>query len=390
MESNDTEVADFSGLTGRVLVVDDNPTVRALHRSLLAGQYDVLTATSGAEALEICREHLPDLVLLDIEMPGIDGTEVCRQLRVWSSVPIIFATSDETLEQHMRAYDAGGNDIIIKPVSREIVLRKVSLAIRQRRAEAELAEQNQSLQRMAMNFLSTMGQSGALLNFMRASVGCRTHADLAKKLLDTTGDLGLQCSIMIRHDDGPTVITPHGDASPIEQSIFEQAVSMGRLFQFRRRLVVNYDRVSIIVANMPDEASEGDEAGRTRDNVAILAETAEALCENVDMRQESMARAEQLQIALGQATRAIEDLQSDHMAAMGGVGLLLQQLEDKVGVSLGWLGATVPQEERVKAGIDAIINEILLLLAASGDFNLQFDKVLNALRSQGSKDVELF
>ena len=390
MESFDTDVADFGGLTGRVLVVDDNPTVRALHRSLLAGQYDVLTATSGEEALAMCREHLPDLVLLDIEMPGIDGTEVCSQLRAWSNVPIIFATSDETLEQHMRAYDAGGNDIIIKPVSREIVLRKVSLAIRQRRTEAELAEQNQSLQRMAMSFLSTMGQSGALLNFMRASVGCRTHADLAKKLLDTTGDLGLQCSIMIRHDDGPTVITPHGDASPIEQSIFEQAVSMGRLFQFRRRLVVNYDRVSIIVANMPDEASEGDEAGRTRDNVAILAETAEALCENVDMRRESMARAEQLQIALGQATRAIEDLQSDHMAAMGDVGLLLQQLEDKVGVSLGWLGATVPQEERVKAGIDAIINEILLLLAASGDFNLQFDNVLNALRSQGSKDVELF
>jgi CheY-like chemotaxis protein len=389
----DTEVTQVMGdcaPSGRILVVDDNPTVRALHRSLLANQYDVLTAVSGDEALAVCREHLPDLILLDIEMPGIDGTEVCRQLRTWTMLPIIFATSDETLEQHMRAYDAGGNDIIIKPVSREILLRKVALAIRQRRAETELAEQNQSLQRMAMSFLSTMGQNGALLNFMRASVGCRSHEDLARKLLATTADIGLQCSIMIRHDDGPTIITPRGDASPIEESIFEQSASMGRLFQFRRRLVVNYDRVSIIVANMPDETGDGEEAGRVRDNVAILAETAEALCENVDMRRESMARAEQLQIALGQATRAIEDLRCDHMRAMGDVRMLLQQLEDNVGVSLGWLGATLEQETRVKGGIDAIIGEILVILAEGGNFDLQFETVLSALRSEGSSDVELF
>lgn len=389
MDSFDS--AESNEISGLVLVVDDDQSSRLTHRAILAKQFDVITANSGKEALDICRERQPDLILLDIAMPEIDGIETCRQLRNWTNIPIIFATGHDSLEEHLKAYDAGGNDLIPKPVRSEILLRKVSMAIRQFRAEANLVEEKSSLQKMAMSFLSTVGQNGALLNFMRTSVACRNHRDLAKRLYETSNDLGVQCSVMIRHDNGPTVITPRGDPTPIEQAILEQSSGMGRIFQFKSRLVVNYDRVSIIVSNMPAEDEDAEQAGRIRDNIAILAETAEALCDNVDMRLESMRRAEQLQIALGGGVAAVEGLRERHLLMLRDASILLQTLTDQVERNYAWLDPSRDQEIKITREMEQSVQNILALLAKGGDFDQQFGDVLATLRGGSLENfLELF
>jgi len=378
-------------VTGTVLVVDDVATTRALHRGLLARQFDVLTASSGAEALETCRRHRPDLMLLDISMPGMDGVEMCRRLREWSDMPVIFATSHETLEEQMRAYDAGGNDIIVKPVKQQILMRKVALAIRQHQSTHALVEEKRNLHHMAMQFLSSVGQNGTLLNFMRASVACRSHEQLANKLFDAVRELGLDCSVMLRHADGATYATAGGEASPIEQRILEQTASMGRLFQFKRRLAVNYDHVSIVVSNMPDDEENADEAGRQRDNMAILAEITEALCENVDMRRESVQRAEHLQVAWGGTVAAVESLRGNYLKMLGDTRILLHELVSKVERGFHWLGASEPHEVKLSADLNESIQSILGLLAEGGDFDQRFEQVIDSLRKTSpAEDVELF
>ncbi|HNA83261.1 MAG TPA: response regulator, partial [Thiobacillaceae bacterium] len=278
----ETEAATHSEeITGRVLVVDDDRTIRHLHQSLLAKRFEVAVAVSGEEALAACAERLPDLVLLDVEMPGMDGYETCRRLRQSSDVPIIFVTNHQSLDEHVKAFDAGGNDIVTKPAAGEILVRKATLAIQQHRATAQLAEEKENLNRMAMGFLSSMGQSGILLNFMRASVACRSHRALAEGLIAALADLGVAGSVLIRHADGPTALTSHGEPTPLECAILQKASGMGRIFQFSTRLVANYDRVSILIANMPDEKLEAERAGQIRDNIATLAETVEALCDTV-------------------------------------------------------------------------------------------------------------
>ena len=78
---------------GKILVVDDEPQIRRVMRVTLGGQgYEIVEARSGEEALERFREHLPDLVLLDLNMPGMGGLETCRQLRAGSETPIIVLT----------------------------------------------------------------------------------------------------------------------------------------------------------------------------------------------------------------------------------------------------------------------------------------------------------
>ena len=377
---------------GRVLVVDDERVTRAFHRAILAQHFDVLTAASGSEALELCVGQMPDVIVLDVEMPGIDGYETCLRLRAFTSVPIIFVTGHQSLEEHLKAFDAGGTDLITKPVSAELFQRKVSVAIRQYRAAAALADEKKALERMAMGFLSSVSQTGILLDFMRKSIASHDYRSLANSLLSAIQELGLKSCVQIRHPDGAaTAVTDHGEPTALEQSILDHVSEMGRLFQFRKRLVVNYDRVSLIVSNMPDEAEEPERAGILRDSLVILAETTEALSINVDIRQEGQKRAEQLQIALSEAEVALTDLGEQNKAAMRDTRLLLQEMVDSIEKTYGWLNTSQTQETTITATMEQAIQRILERLASGGDFDAQFAQVMQALNAGRSHNaVELF
>ncbi len=388
---NPAENAFEGEVTGRILVVDDDRMSRSIHRTFLAARFDVITASSGKEALAICQEQLPDLILLDVDMPEMDGYETCRKLRETTGIPIVFITAHQSMEEHLRAYDAGGNSLFTKPVHSDVLVRTVAMAINQYRAAAALVNEKQALEKMAMGFLSSASQAGALLNFMRSSIACPDYRDLAKQLLIATQSLGLSCSVRINHQAGPTVVTDHGAPSPLELSIFEQVSEIGRLFQFKSRLVINYDRVSIIVSNMPDEIEDAQRSGILRDSLAILAETTEALAINIDMKMEAQINAERMQIALTGAEEAMLDLGENHRRMLLDVRLLLQEQTDDIEKTYAWLNVSQVQEAAISSKMNHSVHRVLDRLTSGADFESRFGRVLAALHAgRNTKSVELF
>lgn len=377
-------------ITGRVLIVDDEKTTRALHRTVLSKQFDVITADSGEEALKICRAQLPDLVLLDVMMPEMDGFETCQKLREFTDIPIIFATANDKLEEHLKAFDAGGDDIIAKPVVKEILLRKVSLAIQSNRVKHNLKTEKDSMQSMAMSFLSAAGESGVLQQFMQVSLTCNSPKVLGEQLVEAIRLFGLECSVLIRDNTGSPIISSYKPPSEIERSILEHSASMGRIFQFKQKMVVNYDRVSVIVDNMP--AEETEKSGRLRDNITILAEMTDTLCENVSMRQTSHARAEQFQVAMTTNFFAIESLREMSRNTQLDIRILLQELIDNVDKSFAWLGTSRNQEKQINQTMHVSVEKILGLLETSrAGTDEKFEQVLTSLREgDGEGEIDLF
>lgn len=114
-----------------ILVVDDErEIVRALARSLAAHGYKVFTANSGEEAVEMVSQYRPDLLLLDLLLPGISGLEVCRRVRTASNVPIIVISAKETEHDKVEALDLGADDYIQKPFGINEVLARIRVALR--------------------------------------------------------------------------------------------------------------------------------------------------------------------------------------------------------------------------------------------------------------------
>ncbi len=117
----------------KVLVVDDeHAIVRALTAALEARGYTVLAAHDGQEALERAASSGPDVIILDIGLPDLDGIEVCRRIRRWSDVPIVLLTAVGDDDTKVRALDEGADDYVTKPFSTPELLARVRVALRHR------------------------------------------------------------------------------------------------------------------------------------------------------------------------------------------------------------------------------------------------------------------
>jgi adenylate cyclase len=167
----------------RILVVDDTPAnVRMLQTRLAHEGYDVVVARDGEEALAVARERLPDLVLLDIMMPKLDGIEVCRRLKgdpAFPFTPIIMVTAMADTKDLVAGFEAGGDDYLTKPVDQQALVARVRSMLRikglhdtvQEQAgrleaqAAELARWNTTLEERVARQLAELERVGRLKRF---------------------------------------------------------------------------------------------------------------------------------------------------------------------------------------------------------------------------------
>jgi two-component system KDP operon response regulator KdpE len=123
----------------RILIVDDEPQIlRALRINLRARRYDVFTAATAAEALGVAAAHPPDLVILDLGLPDMDGVEVIQGLRGWTSAPIIVLSGRADSSGKVEALDAGADDYVTKPFGMEELLARMRAAARRVGAAEDL------------------------------------------------------------------------------------------------------------------------------------------------------------------------------------------------------------------------------------------------------------
>lgn len=126
-------MTDAELLTGRVLVVEDDDEIAdVLRRSLRQEGHEVRTAVDGEEALEAAREFAPDMVVLDLGLPRLDGVEVCRRLRTEGDVPILILTARTDTDDRVRGLDAGADDYLVKPFERAELLARLRALMRRR------------------------------------------------------------------------------------------------------------------------------------------------------------------------------------------------------------------------------------------------------------------
>ncbi len=143
---------------GRILVVDDEPQIRRVLRTSLSAQgYEIHDAKTGDAALEEIREQRFDLVLLDMNMPGIGGLEACRQIRATSEVAIIMLTVRNSEQDKVAALDAGADDYITKPFGMPELLARIRAALRRQPVAQASGEETLRLAGVEINLATRRG-----------------------------------------------------------------------------------------------------------------------------------------------------------------------------------------------------------------------------------------
>jgi len=133
-----------------LLLVDDNPmNIKTLATTLEKQDYELLIATSGERGIKIAEKTTPDLILLDINMPGLNGFEVCiklKEIEATKDIPVIFLTALAEVESKIQAFEVGGVDYITKPFQQEEVLARVETHLKINRLTKTLTHKNDELQ----------------------------------------------------------------------------------------------------------------------------------------------------------------------------------------------------------------------------------------------------
>lgn len=378
-------------LCGRILIVDDDPIAAGMLGVLLStAGHEAIETSSGEEALALLATlnpaQLPDVIFLDIEMGmGLDGYETCCRMHAHDAlqgIPVIFLSGHDGLDDRLRAYQAGGSDFIGKPFVPAEVLHKARLAIRHKRRLGVAEEDKRTSVDLTMTVLTNLGESGVTLKFSRGALSCSTLRALAALTIKSMSSFGLNCHIQLRTPTETLTQTPQGPASPLEESVIEKSQSMGRVFSFGNRLIVNYESVSLMVTNMP--IADEPLCGRIRDEAAVIAEAAEQALGNINLRTETMVRAEELRKLAEASREAVEELRKSYRDLQVDSRLQLERMTNTIEGMYVNLGLSNHQEFTISDTVRSSVEGVLTLFEGSSKLDLNFASIVESLTKAGN------
>lgn len=256
-----------------LLIVDDSKTQRMVYQTMFGNHYQLRLAENGLQALQFCHESQPDLIVMDIEMPEMDGLECCQQLRQQGySGPLVFVSAKTDLSQRLRAYDVGGNDFIAKPANENELRCKIDILLRQHDERQRLQSDGQMAFATAMTAMTTMSEMGELIDFLRNSSLWKSYQDIASAAGQALNRYSLEGCMQAYGEQGQFLHSTQGPVSPLESSIIETALALPHISSEGSNTAFNYPNFCLVVRNMP--IHDDDRCGRLRDHLAIVAEVA--------------------------------------------------------------------------------------------------------------------
>ncbi|HNL21856.1 MAG TPA: response regulator, partial [Rhodocyclaceae bacterium] len=185
----------------RVFVIDDDEVVREMLAVLLEDACKVTTFSSAEDYLARAAEGSPDMFLLDVTMPGMNGFDLCRRLKDdfdTQDIPVTFVSANDDLDSRLAAYEAGGEDFIVKPFDPLELQNKVKVAQRLIAEKHSLREQAGFAQRTALSAMTSMGELGVVLQFLSKSFACGSSEELGREMLAALQQYDLQGAVQLR------------------------------------------------------------------------------------------------------------------------------------------------------------------------------------------------
>jgi CheY-like chemotaxis protein len=363
-----------------ILIVDDDPIVSGmLAIALSAHGHETSESPSGEHALSwvkgLTPVEYPEVIFMDIDMGmGMDGYAACTAFQsnpATAAIPIIFLSGHDDLQSRLSAYDAGGSDFIAKPFDADEVLRKAWVSIRHYRHMKALKEIPAEGEARSEDLATIIEEQGQTINFARAALGCRTLYALGELIVDTMKAYHVQGHVQLRSPSEVLTLTPRGFASPLEISVIEKTMNMGRMFSFKNRFIVNYDNVSLLIPDMP--MNDESLCGRIRDSAALIAETSELVVANISLRKEAVRRAKKTR-------KNMQSLRGSYQTLHKATEKDLQSMASAIEGMYVYLGLTESQEAMLSNTVRDCVERIVERFHDSRELDGEFQELVTELK----------
>jgi len=261
----------------KILAVDDEPfNLEIIEEILEELDFELQVATSGPECLEMVEGYMPQVILLDVSMPQMNGYEVCKALKAnpnTAHIIVMFVSARGTVEERMEGYSVGAEDYIVKPFGHDELKSKLKNLNQVLIEKQSLENQVEDATSTAFNAMANSSEMGEIVNYVENIGFINEPEELGKALIDCLKSFDLQSNVEFRQGDEINHFALSGVCSPIVVELFEMLKNKGRLHEFSHRILVNYELISLLILNMPDH--DPDKHGRIRDHVCFIVSVTE-------------------------------------------------------------------------------------------------------------------
>ncbi|MEH6346409.1 MAG: response regulator [Bermanella sp.] len=270
-----------------VLVVDPDPIHQEILDSMLGGSMTLILANSAKEALELFDFKHPELVLLEVDIPDINGYELCKQIRERSGetdCAIIFLAEAMSLEDKMVGYRYGCDDFITKPFQPEEVASKAKRTLEIKKVQKKILKESSDAMHTALIAMKQSSDMGLILRFMEGNSTCRGFDSLGQSLIELLENFSLDGRLIFKVK--PRNIFVGHAADKLDVDKFKLCFDQERFIGKGKQMVVNQKNVSLIISNMPIENLQN--YSELKDILGMLMNSLEARTQSIIMDLELM------------------------------------------------------------------------------------------------------
>ncbi len=213
-----------------IFVVDDVQSSRYILEASLKKFFNVESFADGYTFLERLATKVPNLILLDVDMPEIDGYTLCKEIKandLTKHIPVIFISGLDDLESKITGYDAGGHDFIIKPCSIYELKSKIDVLRNMDKDRSSLLNQMVESEVLTNMVMSNLDEYTILIKFLRSLNSCNTYSDVSLAMRQLLQMYNLQGAVQYRLPGYVHTFDNNDEASPLEASIISHVKTMG-------------------------------------------------------------------------------------------------------------------------------------------------------------------
>ncbi len=364
-----------------MLVVEDDPKNQKIIQQIFSDKYTIVPYLNGEDAVAQYQQQQPDIILLDIMLPGIDGYEVCKNIKAdgeFHNTPIVMLSAKTSLDDRLKGYEVGADDYFTKPFDHDELVAKLDKLISYKHSLTNLNQKASEASNIAMQAMTTSSELGQILQFMQSSFNLKTLEEVSQAIFQLTENFGLKVCIQIQDDENEDFTAcDSGVVTPLEESILNQARVKGRIFDFRNRTIINYPHISMLIKNMP--LDEPERYGLIKDNICFLIEAAEARVKNLFMQKAVDRQRNSILKILQQTTHYMETMSNSfndlRKSQAGIIDRMMSDIEDLIPK----LGLELSQEEALIAITQGTINKTTELFNKGLKLNEEFAQTLKQL-----------
>ena len=375
----------------KILSIDDDKFIHKVIERTLSPEYDTIFALTGEEGIMLAKMHNPDIIITDVEMPGLNGYETCEKLKTTAStshIPVIFLSSLDSLQERLSGFEAGADDYLVKPFDADNLISKIISLTRFLKEKEALRKKITEAEKTAYLALTGSSDLGIAMQLIEKSYNMSNIEDLTGPLLSYAKNKELNCTLLVKKGDDSICLSTDGIASPLEADLLKLLrAKKDRFHDFGCRTQINFPNISLLIKNMP--LGNLAEYGRIKDTfppiLAVYDTKIKALNVESVIREQSVSLNESFQTIKETLKIMGQSLHENSKSSF----VIMNEMLNELNMNLPSMGLEEDQEDFILRKIEGAVDSTREATNIGDDINSSFTMVISQLQTLVDKQNEL-